>query len=287
MQEKGPLTDLLLPSATPHSWVRQSRLRQGGSRVRWPNCLACSAAGSGVGLQARKQSSRRDNAQVVTTCYACSPSNRRPSPTTLSRAKCLACSVISSHTGIMSKEERKAKRQQRLEEYEAHREEQKKAKLARKQHKKEMQAGRKTHPLGMGSGGITEFPDGTIEYRRMMEVLPTFSVNIREVTGFSVRKATKEDMKRFNNARNTEIFTVQGSGTVLGEAPVTYGTAEKIEQWFRAHPDFGQDVKPAANSAPSTTVSLADELTKLAQLKDAGVLTDEEFEAQKKKLLEG
>ena len=186
----------------------------------------------------------------------------------------------------MGKEERQAKRRQRLEEYETRREEQKQAKLARKQHEKEMQAGRKTHPLGMGRGGLTEFPDGTVEYRRMMEILPTFSVNIREVTGFSVRKATKEDTKRFKNARNTEIFAVQGSGTVLGEAPVTYGTAEKIEQWFRAHPDFGKDVKPAASTAPSATVSVADELTKLAELKEAGVLTNEEFEAQKKRLLE-
>ena len=256
LQEKGPLTDLSTPSATPHIWVSPSRLRQGASLVRCPNCLARSAA-------------------------------ERSGPSTLSTAKCLACSVLSSHTESMSKEERKAKRQQRLEEYAARQEDQKQAKRARKQHKKEMQAGRKTHPLGIGSGGITEFPDGTIEYRRMMEVLPAFSVNIREVTGFSVRKATKEDMKRFKNARHTEIFAVQGSGTILGESPVTYGTAEKIEGWFRAHPDFGKDIKPAAGTTPPATVSLADELTKLAQLKDAGVLTDEEFEAQKKKLLEG
>lgn len=180
----------------------------------------------------------------------------------------------------MSKEERRSKLRQK-------REEQKQARYERKQHEKEMRAGRETHPLGIGSGGITEYPDGTIEYRRMMEVLPSFSVNIREVTGFSVRKATKEDRKRFKNARHTEIFSVQGSGTVLGESPVTYGTADKIEQWFRAHPDFGKDVKRPSSETSSGTVSVADELAKLAQLKDAGVLTDEEFEAQKKRLLEG
>lgn len=37
--------------------------------------------------------------------------------------------------------------------------------------------------------------------------------------------------------------------------------------------------------APATSGSLADELMKLARLRDSGVLTDEEFEAQKAKLL--
>lgn len=184
----------------------------------------------------------------------------------------------------MSKEERQAKRRQKQEELQAQRQEQKQAKQARKQHQKEMQEGRKTHPLGIGSGGITEYPDGTIEYRGMMEVLPAFTVNIGEVTGFSVRKATKEDRKRFKNARNREIFSVQGSGTVLGEAPVVYGTAEKIEQWFRAHPDFGKDAKRTSET-PAGSVSVADELAKLAQLKDAGVLTEEEFQAKNAKLL--
>jgi predicted ATP-dependent serine protease len=40
-----------------------------------------------------------------------------------------------------------------------------------------------------------------------------------------------------------------------------------------------------APEAPKT-VSLADELTKLASLRDAGVLTDEEFNARKKKMLD-
>ena len=62
LQEKGPLTDLSKPSATPHSWVSPSRLRQGASLVRCPNCLARSAA-------------------------------KRTGPTTLRRPKCLACSA--------------------------------------------------------------------------------------------------------------------------------------------------------------------------------------------------
>jgi hypothetical protein len=53
-----------------------------------------------------------------------------------------------------------------------------------------------------------------------------------------------------------------------------------------------QPIPPAAPAAPSTAeatspASVADELMKLAQLRDAGVLTSEEFEAQKAKLLGG
>ncbi|MCL6591936.1 MAG: SHOCT domain-containing protein [Firmicutes bacterium] len=39
-------------------------------------------------------------------------------------------------------------------------------------------------------------------------------------------------------------------------------------------------------SQGSSNVSIADELTKLAQLKDQGILSESEFEAQKKKLLD-
>lgn len=183
------------------------------------------------------------------------------------------------------KQLRRVKRRQNQEALLAEREQQKKEKRERKLHQKAMQAGRKTHGLGAGNGGITEYPNGTIEYRRMMEVLPTFTVNIREVTGFSVRKATKEDKKKFKNATNTQIFSVQGSGTVLGESPVSYGTAEKIEQWFRAHPDFGKDISTSSTGGVSQNASVADELTKLAGLLDSGVITQSEFDEQKKKLL--
>jgi hypothetical protein len=43
---------------------------------------------------------------------------------------------------------------------------------------------------------------------------------------------------------------------------------------------------PPATSAPGESPSLADELSKLAQLRESGALTDEEFEAAKARLLE-
>lgn len=46
------------------------------------------------------------------------------------------------------------------------------------------------------------------------------------------------------------------------------------------------EFKTKKTSQPQTIVSVADELTKLKKLLDDGVLTKEEFDAQKKKLLE-
>jgi hypothetical protein len=50
----------------------------------------------------------------------------------------------------------------------------------------------------------------------------------------------------------------------------------------------GQVIPQAGAPAPAEPQeSVADQLTKLADLKDRGVLTDAEFEAQKAKLLSG
>ena len=42
---------------------------------------------------------------------------------------------------------------------------------------------------------------------------------------------------------------------------------------------------PAAAAAPAAPVDVADQLRKLADLRDQGVLTEDEFQAQKAKLL--
>lgn len=53
---------------------------------------------------------------------------------------------------------------------------------------------------------------------------------------------------------------------------------------FRALRDHAQE-RMAAARAPAVTASLADELAKLASLRDQGILTDAEFAAQKTRLL--
>jgi hypothetical protein len=47
----------------------------------------------------------------------------------------------------------------------------------------------------------------------------------------------------------------------------------------------GQPVQPASAAGPASAAATADALTKLADLRDRGVLSKEEFEAQKKRLL--
>ena len=141
--------------------------------------------------------------------------------------------------------------------------------------------------LGFGNGSLIEYEDGTVEYRKAFTMLPAFKVAIADITGFSVRKVTKDDKKRLDASSLEQVLTVQGSGTTLAEVSVNYGTAEKIEEWFRNHPQFGTTSGPPQQAAgnlpqPGTFV---DELVKLAQLRDAGALTLEEFEQAKHKLL--
>lgn len=144
-----------------------------------------------------------------------------------------------------------------------------------------------SHGLGFGNGSIIDHSGGIIEYRQTGKLLPAFKVNIADVTGFSMRKATRQDRK--NGARALQqVFVLQGGGTELAACPVNYGTSQKIEAWIRKHPSFRGNVPqnaPAAAPQGAAPVNIADQLTKLVQLRDAGVLSQEEFEQAKAKLL--
>ncbi|MBM4569176.1 hypothetical protein GS489_01315 [Rhodococcus hoagii] len=147
-----------------------------------------------------------------------------------------------------------------------------------------------THPLGSGmskgaAGRIIEYDDGTAAYKRPMEFSHAFRVRIADVTGFSVERGKKMMMRR---------LLVLGNGTTLATADVAHGVAEQVEAWFRAHKDFGGN-RGSSSAAPIHTspapsgqaapAMIADELMKLAALRDQGLLTAAEFEAQKAKLL--
>lgn len=85
---------------------------------------------------------------------------------------------------------------------------------------------------------------------------------------------------------------------VGGLAGVWAGYNPRVDAaWKILTRDFEQKLKEAVSKVfsiktagpkkeTSTSVSIADELTKLKKLYDDGILTKEEFEAQKKKLLE-
>jgi hypothetical protein len=61
-------------------------------------------------------------------------------------------------------------------------------------------------------------------------------------------------------------------------------TIERQSSYVHMQPPYGAPVAPPAPAAPPT-VDLADQLRKLGELRDAGLLTDDEFAAQKAKLL--
>lgn len=84
-----------------------------------------------------------------------------------------------------------------------------------------------SHGLGLGNGSIIYY-GGIIEYRQTGKLLPAFKVNIAGATGFSVRKATRQDRKNGASALQ-QMFVLQGSGTELAACPVNNGTAQKIE----------------------------------------------------------
>jgi hypothetical protein len=118
------------------------------------------------------------------------------------------------------------------------------------------------HKLGFGNGTLTDNGDG---------------VRIADVAGFSVSKGRNMELK----------FRVLGHGTELASVMINRGASEKIEEWFRALPDFSRNTAPPPAPAPPHLDGrlIADELIKLAGLHDAGILSYDEFAAQKAKLL--
>ena len=62
--------------------------------------------------------------------------------------------------------------------------------------------------------------------------------------------------------------------------------AQQQQQYAAQQQAYAQPAPPPAAAAPSTDDKL-EQLTKLGELKTAGILTDAEFEAQKAKILAG
>jgi hypothetical protein len=130
--------------------------------------------------------------------------------------------------------------------------------------------GELAHRLGFRSGKLIEHGDGTVSYRHN---LPSeFRVRISDIAGFSSH--TDKD----NQTKVT--LRIFGHGTELARVTVSGTIADKIEAWFQAHPAFGGNRRVAI-----AQLSVADELAKLAELRDRGVLTSAEFTTQKARLL--
>ncbi|MCR1160321.1 SHOCT domain-containing protein [Paenarthrobacter sp. UW852] len=132
------------------------------------------------------------------------------------------------------------------------------------------------YKLGFGAGKITDNGDGTATYKNLDQ---EFQVRIADVTGFSL-----------DREQTTLVWTfrILGHGTQLASIHMAAPVTQKIEAWFRGHPDFGRNAPPASVAQglpPLDGRLIADELIKLAGLRDAGILSEEEFAAQKARLL--
>lgn len=137
--------------------------------------------------------------------------------------------------------------------------------------------------LGVATAGLSLAATGVSGAKRGSEVIPVTTIS--SVT-------TEKDGIRFSKVH------VICAGNDIGFR-VSHNEAGPIRELLTqlvlgSHPSQ-QDGRPApaAPVAPSPVVepavasgSVADELVKLAQLRDAGVLSADEFEAQKSKLLE-
>jgi hypothetical protein len=130
------------------------------------------------------------------------------------------------------------------------------------------------YKLGFRNGTLTDNGDGTASYTHYTR---SFRVRIADVAGFSVIRAGDFGLQ----------LKILGHGTELAAVLINREASEKIEAWFRAHPDFGRNTHPVPFPAhPQLDGRLvADELIKLAGLRDAGILSEVEFTAQKARLL--
>lgn len=80
---------------------------------------------------------------------------------------------------------------------------------------------------------------------------------------------------------------VGGVGYAAGKRAAANREAEAPPPAQAAPPPAAQAPPPAASAAPTSEADRIDALTKLKNLLDSGVLTEEQYEAEKQKLLQG
>ena len=80
-------------------------------------------------------------------------------------------------------------------------------------------------------------------------------------------------------------ISIRAAGDSADVQQVVKDDVERISQLIRDRMALSHQPTSQAPSAPPTSGSVADELAKLAQLRDSGVLSEEEFSSQKAKLL--
>ena len=83
----------------------------------------------------------------------------------------------------------------------------------------------------------------------------------------------------------TNINVESAGGHVIRLVGVPKDDGDKVKGMIDEAVKAAHGIQPSAVAPVAPQVDVADQLTKLAALRDSGVLTDEEFSSQKKKIL--
>lgn len=140
------------------------------------------------------------------------------------------------------------------------------------------------------NGQLEVFPDRLVIKRKgaMAKLTQGFfkgdkTIYVRQITGIQV--------KRGGLATNGYIQFSLGGGVESTKGILDATHDENTVMFKRKHNKLVEEIKAYIEQAmsqplqPTATVSVADEIRKLQQLYDDGILTKDEFEAQKARLL--
>jgi hypothetical protein len=134
-----------------------------------------------------------------------------------------------------------------------------------------------------GLGTYRVYEDGTIEREYWT---PTGrEVSTESIIGATARIERTGARMLFRDSRQA-FLTIQGPHVAVSVRINNYVNVAAAVQRFAAQVnELAQQLAPAS-AAAGIEVSIPDQIGKLAELRDKGVITDEEFEAKKAELLE-
>lgn len=107
-----------------------------------------------------------------------------------------------------------------------------------------------------------------------------------KLTQSQAQQVEQASGKKLEDMDETEMENTMNELGIEAQEPTEEEMAQlDAQEGSAAAPATAPAASPAAPASSASEPSYLDELEKLAQLRDEGVLTDEEFEAKKKQLL--
>jgi hypothetical protein len=131
--------------------------------------------------------------------------------------------------------------------------------------------------LGVATGGVSLLATGISDKKGASEMIP-----IRSLTSVTVER---------DGLRNMKVRLIASGNTI--DMRVSKAEADQIKDTLTrlmlgTHPALqsGAEQPPPPPATPSNAPDPADQIRKLAELRDAGILSVQEFEAKKQDLLD-